>query len=187
MKVLAIEDQSAGAILLMSMLRSFGHEAEHVNDSTEALARVNEGGYRVVVSDWRMPGIDGLELCRRIRAQEGEYVYFILVSANRVTKQSRQLALAAGVDDFLQKPIDPDELGMRLHVAERIIHLSERVKQMEAFLPVCGNCRKVRQDPAFWQEVDGWLHERKKEEVGLGVCPDCLERVLGERRELPEA
>ena len=65
--------------------------------------------------------------------------------------------------------------------------LDKRVKQMEEFLPVCGNCRKVRQDPAFWQEVEGWLHERKKAEVGLGVCPDCLERVLAARRQLPEA
>jgi DNA-binding response OmpR family regulator len=90
------------------------------------------------VSDWRMPGIDGLGLCRMIRERGGGYVYFILISSNKVTKENRRLAVEAGVDDFLSKPVDADELGLRLHVAERILGLSEEVKQLRSFLSICG-------------------------------------------------
>lgn len=178
MKVLAIEDQPVAAALLMAVLRSLGHEVEHAANFDDAWARLNEGGYRVMVSDWHMPGVDGLGLCRKIRERGGDYVYFILVSSNRVTKESRQLALAAGVDDFLTKPIDPDELGMRLHVAERIIGLSAQVKQLEAFLPVCGYCKKIRDDQKYWQEMETYFTQRQGTKFSHGICPDCYERVM---------
>lgn len=178
MKVLAIEDQPVAAMQLMAVLRSLGHEAEHVKDSTEAWKRLTNGGYRVLVSDWRMPGIDGLGLCRMIRERGGDYVYFILISSNRVTKENRQLALAAGVDDFLAKPVDADELGMRLHVAERIIGLSAQVKQLEAFLPICGYCKKIRDDRQYWEQIETYFTRRQGTKFSHGICPDCYERIV---------
>ncbi len=71
MKVLAIEDQPVAAMQLMAVLRSLGHEAEHATDATDAWSRLTQGGYRLVVCDWRMPGIDGMELCSKIRALGG--------------------------------------------------------------------------------------------------------------------
>ena len=149
-----------------------------MKDSTEAWKRLTNGGYRVLVSDWRMPGIDGLGLCRMIRERGGDYVYFILISSNRVTKENRQLALAAGVDDFLAKPVDADELGMRLHVAERIIGLSAQVKQLEAFLPICGYCKKIRDDRQYWQQIETYFSQRQGTKFSHGICPDCYERIV---------
>src|SRR5215211_2655510 len=116
MKVLAIEDQPAAALQLSASLRALGHEPECVNDGAAAWKKITRKTYRVVVCDWRMPGIDGLDLCRMIRERGGDYVYFILISVAGVSRENRQAALDAGADDFLAKPIDPDELGMRLHV-----------------------------------------------------------------------
>ncbi len=178
MKILALEDQPVAAMQLMAVLRALGHEGEHVRDASEAWSRLSHGGYRVVVSDWRMSGLDGLDLCRMIRDRGGDYVYFILISSTRVTKESRQLALAAGVDDFLAKPVDADELGMRLHVAERIIGLSTQVKQLESFLPICGYCKKIRDDRKYWQEIETYMGERQGTKFSHGVCPDCYEREM---------
>jgi len=178
MKVLAVEDQSVAALQLMAVLRSLGHEAEHLTSSHGAWSVLAKGGYRVVVSDWKMPGLDGLDLCRMVRAGGGDYVYFILISSSRVTKENRQLALAAGVDDFLMKPVDADELGMRLHVAERIIGLSGQVKQLEAFLPICGYCKKIRDDRKYWQEIEEYFNRHQGTQFSHGVCPDCYERMV---------
>lgn len=178
MKVLAIEDQPGAALQLMAVLQALGHEAEHVKGSGEAWRRLTLGGYRAIVSDWRLPGLDGLDLCRMIRERGGDYVYFILISSNRVTKENRQLALAAGVDDFLAKPVDADELGMRLHVAERIIGLSAQVRQLEAFLPICGYCKKIRDDRKYWQEIESYLGQRQGTKFSHSICPDCYERVM---------
>lgn len=178
MKTLVIEDQPIAATLLMSTLRALGCEAEHVADATTAWGRICEGGFRVVVSDWRMPGLDGLGLCRMIREQGGDYIYFILVSTSRPTKENRRLALEAGVDDFLVKPVDPDELGMRLHVAERIVGLTAKVKKLEELMPICGYCKKVRDDQKYWKEIETLLQEQQGTKFSHGVCPDCYERVL---------
>src|SRR5687767_5160259 len=131
MNVLAIEDQPIAAMQLTAALRTLGHAPTCVRDGQAAWAELARQPYRVVVSDWRMPGVDGLDLCRMIRNRGGDYVYFILVSAVGVTRETREAALQAGVDDFLAKPIDPDELGMRLHVAERILRFTAQVKQLE--------------------------------------------------------
>ena len=178
MKVLAIEDQTVAAMHVMAVLRALGHDAEHVKDAAEALVRLTQGGYRAVVCDWRMPGIDGLELCRMIRARGGDYVYFILISTTPVTRKSRAEALAAGVDDFLSKPAEPEELGMRLHVAERIIGLTHQVRQLESFLPICGYCKKIRDDQAYWQEIESYFSQRQGTQFSHGVCPDCYDREI---------
>lgn len=176
MRVLAIEDQPVSAARLLGTLRALGHQAELASDGASAWQRLREGGYRVVVSDWRMPGLDGLEFCRRLRSQESDYVYFILISTTKITRESRDLALAAGVDDFLSKPIDPDELRMRLHVAERIIGFAAQVRQLESFLPICGYCKKVRSDSAeYWQEIETYLAQRDGTQLTHGVCPHCYE------------
>ncbi len=179
MRVLAIEDQPVSAAQLVATLRSLGHEVELAAEGGGAWLRLNDGGYRVVVSDWRMPGMDGLEFCRRLRERGGDYVYFILISATRITKENRELALRAGVDDFLSKPIDPDELGMRLHVAERIIRFAAQVKQLESFLPICAYCKKVRSDDEYWQEIETYLAQRQNTQLSHGVCPHCYDtRVI---------
>ncbi len=178
MKVLAIEDQALAGMQLAATVRVLGHEVELVNDSEEAWKRLKTGAYRLVVSDWRMPGFDGLDLCRMVRARGGDYVYFILISTTRITKQTRDEALAAGVDDFLTKPVDPDELGMRLHVAARIIEFVARVKQLESILPICGYCKKVRNDGKYWQEIEAYFGQRQGTQFSHSICPDCYNRVM---------
>ncbi len=178
MKVLAIEDQPVAALQLAAALRALGHEPECVKDGLSAWQEIQREPYRVVVSDWRMPGVDGLELCRMIRERGGEYVYFILISTTGVTRETREAALRAGVDDFLAKPIDPDELGMRLHVAERILRFTAQVKQLESFLPICSYCKKVRDDKKYWKEIEAYVNERDGTRFSHGVCPSCYDRMV---------
>lgn len=178
MKILAIEDQPVAAMRLAAVLKSLGRTAELVSSGEEAWTRLNGGGFRVVVSDWRMPGMDGLDLCRKVRERGGDYTYYILISSTQITSESRAQALAAGVDDFLQKPVDPDVLGMRLHVAERILGLSAQVKQLESIIPICGGCKKIRHDQKYWQEVETYFAQQQGAKFSHGICPDCYERVL---------
>ena len=178
MKILVLEDQPVAAMLVMALLKGLGHEAELAADGATAWTKLEAGGYRVVVSDWRMPGLNGLDLCRMIRQRGGEYIYFILISSQKITKENRRLALEAGVDDFLIKPVDPEELGMRLHVAERIIGLAAQVKQLESFIPICSYCKKIRDDQKYWQEIETYFSQQQGAQFSHGVCPDCYVRVV---------
>jgi DNA-binding response OmpR family regulator len=92
------------------------HSVVAVFDGAEASRRVRDAGVSLLISDWEMPTMDGLELCRRIRAQsDALYTYIILLTA-RDSRDDRLAGLQAGADDFLTKPLDTGEL-----VARRII------------------------------------------------------------------
>lgn len=125
-RILLVEDDPISAIVALRSLEAMGIEAELVESAEEALERHAKEPYRIVISDWIMPGMDGIELCRRLRSSDGPYVYFLLCSA-REDRAKRLEAYDAGVDDFLSKPLDRDELRARLQVAQRIIAAEDRV------------------------------------------------------------
>jgi len=125
-----------------------------------------------------MPEMDGLELCRRIRAAERpSYSYVILVSALK-GKASYLQGMAAGADDFISKPYDPDELKSRLIVAERIIGVQDRVKRLEGILPTCMYCKKIRDEQDQWVGIEAYISKRSHASFSHGVCPACYEAVL---------
>lgn len=176
MKILAVEDDPVAQLVLEAALRSFGHEVIMAPDGSEAWELFRAQPVRVVVSDWRLPGLDGLELCRRIRARGGaDYVSFVLLTQHSATDDNYQAALAAGVDDFLTKPIALRELRMRLHVAERILDYTSRVRELESILPICGYCKKIRDDRNYWQQIENYLHARTGTVFSHGCCPDCFQ------------
>ena len=178
MKVLIAEDDPVALRVLEATLLKLGHEPVVARDGEQAWTLLSEANLRLVVSDWLMPRLDGLELCRRIRAQEGRYVYFILLTGMSASEENQQLAVEAGVDDFLVKPIKLQELWMRLRVAERILQITTQVRQLESILPMCSYCRKVRDDKDYWQQIEGYLDTHTGTSVSHGVCPECMEKTV---------
>ena len=149
------------------------------HDGTEALNRLAREPVRVVESDWLMPSMDGLELCRRVRSRSAqEYVYFILLTSATASVENQREAADAGVDDFLNKPLDVNELWMRLRVAERILSFATQVRQLEAFLPICSYCKKIRDDQNYWTQIESYINERTGTDFSHSVCPDCYQRVV---------
>jgi phosphoserine phosphatase RsbU/P len=180
MKILAVDDDPVARRVLVQALRRLGYdEVIEVRDGSEALAHLEKEAIRVIVSDWTMPEMDGLALCRQMRARvKSEYVYFILLTSREADIENQREAIEAGVDDFLVKPLDLQELWMRLRVAERILRYATQVQQLEAFLPICSYCKKVRDDKNYWQQIEGYINARTGSEFSHSVCPDCYTRVI---------
>ena len=178
-KILTVEDDAVARAVLRRALHKLGHEVVEANDGQEAWTRLEAEPVRVIVSDWMMPNLSGLELCQKLRARaDAEYVYFILITANSADSANRIAAADAGVDDFLSKPLNIEELWMRLRVAERILKFSTQVRQLEELLPICSYCKKIRDDQNYWQQMEGYINERTGSEFSHSVCPDCMTRVL---------
>src|SRR5687767_12695781 len=128
MKILIAEDDPVSVKILQFTLQSWGHEVVVASNGEDAWLKFDADPVRVIVSDWMMPGIDGLELCRRIRARERtDYAYFILLTANNPGRENVRTAMEAGVDDFLHKPLDREAILMRLRVAERILDYTTQI------------------------------------------------------------
>jgi len=119
-KILIAEDEPVSARLLEATLKNLGHEVTKTANGSDAWDAWLLSQPRVVISDWQMPELEGVDLCRRIRERRGgRYTYFILLTA-RGGRESFLTAMDAGIDDFLAKPLDGEELAARLTVAERL-------------------------------------------------------------------
>ena len=124
--ILLVDDDPACLGMLSDVLDALGMPVVTARDGNEALEMICQGDIRVVLSDWQMPGMSGVELCRRVRQRTlSGYVYFILLtSLDR--KHNLISGLRAGADDFINKPFDPEELQTRLRTANRIVSLESR-------------------------------------------------------------
>jgi two-component system, cell cycle response regulator len=133
-KILIAEDDPISMLVLRRAVEKLGHECVTAADGTEAWALFQETPFDVVVSDWLMPGIEGIELCRRIRAVEaGSYTYFVFMTALG-GKQNFLAGMRAGADDYLSKPFDLDELEARLIAASRVTSLHRKLRDQNAEL-----------------------------------------------------
>ena len=126
MKILVVDDDEITRELLEHALTQSGYDVLTAPDGQEALEILQEGDCRFVISDWEMPNVDGLELCREIRAGDfNGYVYVILLTS-RNRKQDTVDGMNAGADDFISKPFEPNELMVRVRAGERILSLETR-------------------------------------------------------------
>ncbi len=179
MQILAVEDDPVARRVLRQALTKLGHEVVEAEDGEAALDAMARENFRVIVSDWLMPNMDGLEFCRRVRERPAEdYVYFILLTGRLASAENEREAADAGVDDFLSKPLDMNELWMRLRVAERILKFATQVRMLEAFLPICSYCKKVREDSNYWTQIESYINTRTGTDFSHSVCPGCYERVV---------
>jgi phosphoserine phosphatase RsbU/P len=175
MKILIVEDDTESRETLKILLELDGHEVTSAQNGSEGWEAFEHADYPVVISDWLMPEMDGLELCRRIRAADRpSYSYVLLVSALK-GKSSYLQGMAAGADDFVSKPYDPDELKTRLIVAGRIIGIQDRVKRLEGILPTCMYCKKIRDEQNQWVGIEAYISTRSQASFSHGVCPACYE------------
>src|SRR5664280_2015057 len=126
MRVLAAEDNPVFQSVLRSMLTKWGYEAVVARDGNEAWAILqSEHAPRLAILDWMMPGMDGVEICRRLRAAGREPYQYILLLTARTESQDLVDGMEAGADDYLTKPFNAHELRVRLRAGRRILDLQE--------------------------------------------------------------
>ncbi len=132
MRVLVADDDPVTRIVLLRAVERLGHQCHAAGDGTEAWTTFRRLGADVIISDWIMPGLEGPELCRRVRAQpRAPYTYFILLTVLE-DKQHALEGMEAGADDYLTKPLDFDDLRARLIVAARVTALHRRLARRDA-------------------------------------------------------
>jgi sigma-B regulation protein RsbU (phosphoserine phosphatase) len=171
--VLVADDDPVARTQLGALVRAAGFAVTAVADGREAWDALQVARFPVVIADWYMPELDGPELCRRLRARrDAPYVYVILVTS-RGGKAQYLAGMDAGADDFITKPVDPDELRARLAVAVRILGLRRELQQLEGLLPICAYCKRIRDDQERWTSLETYIEHRSDAQFSHGICPDC--------------
>jgi two-component system chemotaxis response regulator CheY len=128
MKVLAVDDDPIVRRTVSKLVESFGHECLAADDGQQAWEIFEKAPCPVVVTDWEMPRVDGLELCRRIRTLRHPRYTYIIVLTGRTKRADLIQGLSAGADDFMTKPIDASLLQVRLSAAGRILRLEQELQ-----------------------------------------------------------
>jgi sigma-B regulation protein RsbU (phosphoserine phosphatase) len=183
------EDDHVSRRLLKALLESWGHEVRSASDGAEAWEMLSaQREPLVAVLDWMLPGLDGTEICRRIRrepALRGSYV--ILLTAKAASSAAE--GLESGADDFLAKPFDRLELRARLRAGLRVLglqrELADRVRELEralgavdrleGLLPICCVCKRIRDGEQYWRQVEDYVSAHSAARFSHGLCPECLE------------
>ena len=193
MKVLIADDEAVCRCILESTLAESGFEVTMATDGLEAWrAFQNPQPPALAILDWMMPGLDGVELCRKIRQNPQTLPPYLIVLTSRSDKEDVVSGLTAGADDYITKPFSRAELRARLEVGVRIVGLQTslaarvaeleealaRVKQLQGLLPICSYCKKIRNDRNGWQQLENYIGERSEAQFSHTICPDCFEKVV---------
>ena len=203
MKILVAEDEAVTRRIVESTLARLRWDVVTAADGDAAwrILETLEGRNApdLMVLDWMMPGLDGIEICRKVRTTPGLELMYIIVLTQRVEKEDLAMALTAGANDYIAKPFHPIELESRVRVGERVLRLQRslatRVNELEAalaevkhlrgMLPICSYCKKVRNEDNYWQQVEAYITSHSDLELSHSVCPQCFERVMKEIDEMP--
>jgi DNA-binding response OmpR family regulator len=189
MKLLLAEDDRVSRCLLEATLAGWGYDVVAAEDGARAWD-VLQGADppRLLVLDWMMPGLTGVELCRRLRCRIGSESTYVLLLSARDAPEDVVAGLESGASDYLTKPFNRQELEARLRTGRRIVELqqrlAERVRQLEQalaqvevlqnLLPICCYCKKVRNDRNYWQQVEHYLTEYSGVRFSHSICPECV-------------
>ena len=194
-RILVVEDDPFFLRVLVRRLEAEGYQVQSASDGREGMKAIVTFEPDLVISDWMMPQVDGLELCQSIKTGLRDTApYFILLTAKGEIS-NRLLGLETGADDYLVKPCDQGELMARVRAGLRIVLLTQDLRRTvvelhqanaelqsiraavshlsQDMVPICSFCKKVRDAQGDWQDLEDFLAERAQLDVTHGICPTC--------------
>ena len=204
MRILIAEDDLTSRTVLEAVLKKEGHEVvAAVNGGDAWTLMQQDDAPSLAILDWMMPEMDGPELARNIRSQQGQRPAYIIMLTTKDDKSDIVAALEAGADDYLTKPFDTGELRARVDVGRRTIALQEaladqaeelrkaldEIKTLSGIIPICATCKKVRDDNGYWNQVEVYIRNHSDASFSHGICPDCMakfEEQLRQERAEPD-
>jgi DNA-binding response OmpR family regulator len=163
LRVLVVEDDPISQRILTNYLGKWGYEFTVANNGEQAWELLLQQDYPIVISDWMLPGLSGVDLAKRIRQWRSPHgqIYTVLLTG-KASKEDLVMAMDAGADDFLSKPFDRDELRVRLHAGARMVDWDRTVH---------------RQAGEIVSQLDA---VRALLSAGIGAAPEAAQQVLRE-------
>lgn len=187
-RVLIAEDDAVSCTVLDRTLRAWGYDVAVTRNGTEAWDALRaDDAPQLAVLDWMMPGLEGPEVCRRVRALARPLPTYIILLTARGQSDDVVAGLDSGADDYVTKPFDRQELRSRLRVGERVLSLQQgladrvqeletalgQVKELKGLLPICCYCKAVRDDGNYWHRVETYITAHSAARFSHGICPVC--------------
>jgi DNA-binding response OmpR family regulator len=192
MRALIADDDRVTAAVVSRTLERWRFEVTTVHDGESAWARICEQAPSLALVDWMMPGLNGLDLCQRIRQDVSHQHMYVILLTSRDGRGDLVAGLDAGADDYVVKPFDVEELRARVQTGVRVVTLQEAltqrvtelqaalatVRQLEGLLPICSYCKRIRAPDENWVQLEAYISRHSAAEFSHGICPECMKTAL---------
>ena len=197
--ILCVEDEPVAREHMLKILRRRGREVAAARNGKEGLAMFRRQAFEVVVTDIRMPVMDGLSMARQMKELNRDVK--IVVTTAFTDLSYLMDAIDLGVDQYVLKPVEINRLmaaidrcaeniatrnQARRYQTERDKLLAElqaaldKVKLLSGFLPICASCKRIRDDQGYWQQIESYIRDHSEAEFSHGICPDCARKLYPE-------
>jgi phosphoserine phosphatase RsbU/P len=188
MRLVVADDDPVTRRLLEGLLSKLGFQVVLAKDGIEALAILTgEDPPPLAILDWMMPGMTGIDICRKLRHRASSGPTYVLIVTSREQTEDLVAALDAGADDYVTKPFQVEELKARVGVGLRVATLQRRladrvtelehalahVTRLQGLLPICMYCKKIRNDQNYWTQVETYVSDHSGARFSHSICPDC--------------
>jgi DNA-binding response OmpR family regulator len=191
--VLVADDEPISRTIVAAMLRKGGYDVQQATDGEQAWAALQRpDAPHLAILDWMMPGLDGPEICRRLRTLDSPTPTYVILLTSRDAAADIVEGLRAGADDYVTKPPHEEELLARIAVGARVVRLQQaladrvrrleealsNVKRLQGLLPICSYCKRIRDDQNYWQQVESYISLHSGVQFSHSYCPDCYEKYV---------
>ena len=187
MKILIAEDDLTSQLMIKATVFKAGYEPMVTGDGLSAYEILSKpDAPKLAVLDWMMPGMDGVEVCRKVRELKSNNPAYLILLTSRDNKKDIIHGLKSGANDYIVKPYDVEELQVRIGVGRKVVELQAslagrimelqdalaQIKTLKGLLPICMYCKKIRDDKQYWQQVESYVSTHSEAQFSHGVCPE---------------
>jgi DNA-binding response OmpR family regulator len=184
MKVLVVDDDPVLRAVVGAGLKALKHDVTACDGGAKAWEALKQAHFPVVITDWNMPDMNGIQLTQALRATPRESYTYVIMLTGKGTREDYLTGVRSGVDAFLVKPLDGAMLEAQVTIAARIVGLQDHAKRLESIMTVCSYCKKVR-DEKGWVDMEQYIKSEFKTLPSHTFCPTCFhEKVEPEMKQL---
>jgi sigma-B regulation protein RsbU (phosphoserine phosphatase) len=206
-KILVVDDIKKNIQVLGSTLVKQGYAVSYATEGAKALKMVSKENFDLILLDIMMPGMDGFQVCRRLKQDQKTKDIPILFLTAKSEQDDIVKGLEQGAVDYLTKPFNTVELIARIknHIAlcnaraelalrnselekknqklEMLLKQNqkamEEIKILQGILPICSACKKIRDDKGYWNRIESYIESHSEAFFSHGMCPDCTQKYYG--------
>lgn len=189
-----VDDKPENLTLLSSVLVKQGYEVRTSINGTLALASANKHPPDLILLDIMIPEMNGYEVCRQLKADERTQEIPVIFLSALTETLDRVKAFSTGGVDYITKPFQVEEVLARVETHLTIRNLQkelqdkntqlqealDNIKTLKGFIPICANCKKIRDDAGFWNQIEIYVSDHTEAEFSHGICPDCAQELYPE-------
>lgn len=173
--ILIVDDNPQNLQVLGALMEKRNYDTAMALSGPEALEYLKSERPDLILLDVMMPQMDGYQVCRRLKKDDStKNIPVIFLTAKNDTESVLEGFDSGGVD-YVTKPFNPKELMARVKTHIDLKRAREEVKTLRGLIPICANCKQVRDDKGFWKSVEAYIQDQTDAMFTHGICSECLQ------------